>query len=418
MESALQPIIEEYKVDAFDALHFKLIPIYKRPLNDLIVREKSDLEAGESFNPEMTHQIFGESEKIFGYKDLSVTIAVMAGSLSTYVDIKYSEKISPNLSKGVEPDDIVKEMSKIYDEKLITSEAGFWETFGEELSFRPFGTLKSGYTLNKGGHAHEFVIYHVDQTADNFDEFTKYHKRMEPFLMYFIDGSSFITLDENWSFYILYEKFTSHSSPEKRYALVGFLTMYAFYAFPEHVRPRVSQVLILPPFRGMGHATRLLEVVYDDFVPLPKVIDITVEEPSPDFQRLRDFLDCKRCLQLNECLQQIKSAITSSNAPATNGRSVGADGDANSCPKRRRTSAVVPAVSVNPAAPFVCVAKEKLKLCKKQAYRVYDILRLFLLPRNNPDAEAKYKNALKERTKIIYRVSLLIHPHFATNSVV
>ncbi|KAL7060793.1 hypothetical protein AAHC03_09409 [Spirometra sp. Aus1] len=391
MEGALQSLIDEYKVDAFDALHFKLI------------REKSDLQDGESFNPEMTHQIFGESEKIFGYKDLDVTVAVMAGSLSTYVDIKYSEKISPNLSKGVEPDDIIKEMSKIYDEKLITSEADFWKTFEEELNFRPFGTLKSGYTLSKGGHAHEFVIYHVDQSADNFEEFTKYHKRMEPFLMYFIDGSSFITLDENWSFYILYEKFTSHSSPEKRYALVGFLTVYAFYAFPEHVRPRVSQALILPPFRGMGHATRLLESVYDDFVPLPKVIDITVEEPSPEFQRLRDFLDCKRCLQLDECLRQIRSAIASSAALATNGRVAGEDEEVPSCPKRRRTSAMALAATANPAAPFVCVAKERLKLCRKQAYRVYDILRLFLLPRNNPEAENKYKNALKERTKIIYR---------------
>ncbi|VDM03087.1 unnamed protein product [Schistocephalus solidus] len=282
-------------------------------LNNLIVREKSDLQEGESFNPEMTHQIFGERLEC---------------------DCRY---------------DIIKEM--------------------KELNFRPFGTLKSG-------HAHEFVIYHVDQSADNFDEFIKYHERMEPFLIYFIDGSSFITLDENWSFYIF--------SPEKRYGLVGFLTVYAFYAFPEHVRPRISQALILPPFRGMGHATRLLEAVYDDFVPLPKVVDITVEEPSVEFQRLRDFLDCKRCLQLNEYTP--------------------------SCPKRRRTSVVASAVTLNPAS-------EKLKLCRKQAYRVYDILRLFLLPRTNTEAETKYKNALRERTKIIYRVSLLIHHHFTPNSV-
>ena len=100
--------------------------------------------------------------------------------------------------------------------------------------------------------------------------------------MYFVDGSNFITLDDRWSLYVLYEKYTSASSPQKRYAFAGYMSVYRFYAYPENVRPRVSQLVILPPFQKMGHATRLLETVYEDLVPLPEVIDITGES-SPTY---------------------------------------------------------------------------------------------------------------------------------------
>lgn len=53
------------------------------------------------------------------------------------------------------------------------------------------------------------------------------------------------------------------------------MTVYKFYAYPTNLRPRVSQVLVLPPFRNNGHATSLLNTFYRDFVPIPNVIDIS-----------------------------------------------------------------------------------------------------------------------------------------------
>lgn len=41
------------------------------------------------------------SEQIFGYRDLKVGIFYTADSLSTYIDISYTSKVDPQLSKGV-----------------------------------------------------------------------------------------------------------------------------------------------------------------------------------------------------------------------------------------------------------------------------------------------------------------------------
>ncbi|VDD84592.1 unnamed protein product [Mesocestoides corti] len=191
VENSLSSIINEYEADALGVVHFKLI------------REKEDLDSDESFNPDMTHQVFGESETIFGYKDLDVTIAYMAGSLSTFIDIRYSEKIPRSLSNGAEPDDIYKILKKFYTQELITSKARFLETFQEELMFKPFGQLKSGYTIKSDGKSREFVVHFVDYASPDFEAFSSYLTRMEPFVLFFVDGSSFIDLDDRWNFYVL-----------------------------------------------------------------------------------------------------------------------------------------------------------------------------------------------------------------------
>lgn len=60
-----------------------------------------------------------------------------------------------------------------------------------------------------------------------------------------------------------------------RYASVGLATVYHYYAYPNHIRPRVSQVLILPPFQGIGLGTHLLQAIYHEYVGRDIVKDIT-----------------------------------------------------------------------------------------------------------------------------------------------
>lgn len=132
-----------------------------------------------------------------------------------------------------QPDNILKAMKRIYEQELITSKAAFLDTFDEELQFKPYGNLKIGFTLNEGrhcvpeciqifminqfdylfllltlgfiieGHSRDFVVHYVDHKSDDFEAFAKYLVRMEPFLMYFVDGANFITIDDRWCFYVL-----------------------------------------------------------------------------------------------------------------------------------------------------------------------------------------------------------------------
>ena len=63
-----------------------------------LVRESKDVDDEETtFNPEMSHQVFGENETIFGYKDLKIKVQCFALSVRAS-DIWFSQCfISPPL---------------------------------------------------------------------------------------------------------------------------------------------------------------------------------------------------------------------------------------------------------------------------------------------------------------------------------
>ena len=62
-----------------------------------------------------------------------------------------------------------------------------------------------------------------------------------------------------------------------RYGIVGYATVYQYYAYPANVRPRISQVLVLPPYQKKGLGSRLLNTIYQHYMNDDKVVDITGE---------------------------------------------------------------------------------------------------------------------------------------------
>lgn len=58
-------------------------------------------------------------------------------------------------------------------------------------------------------------------------------------------------------------------------------------------------MLILPPFQKLGIGTRMLQVIYDYYRSQRNIIDITVEDPALEFQRMRNFVDARLCLKLS-----------------------------------------------------------------------------------------------------------------------
>ncbi|RZF43934.1 hypothetical protein LSTR_LSTR006742 [Laodelphax striatellus] len=79
-----------------------------------------------------------------------------------------------------------------------------------------------------------------------------------------------------------YEKYSSDGAV--MYSVAGYTTVYEYYAYPNHVRPRISQVLVLPPHQKQGICTRLLNAIYDHYKADDGVLDITVEDPTEEFQ--------------------------------------------------------------------------------------------------------------------------------------
>lgn len=74
--------LQNFVTSALDCTRFRLI------------REDADFEEeAAAFHPEMAHQIFGEQENIFGYRDLQIDVCFAAGPLDIYFNIKYSKKV-------------------------------------------------------------------------------------------------------------------------------------------------------------------------------------------------------------------------------------------------------------------------------------------------------------------------------------
>lgn len=91
MDGLVRKDLDSYVSRANDVIFFKL------------VRRESDIEEDKgTFHPEFTHQIFGESENIFGFKDLKILMCYSSGLLTRFISVSYSEKIPASLSKGVE----------------------------------------------------------------------------------------------------------------------------------------------------------------------------------------------------------------------------------------------------------------------------------------------------------------------------
>uniref|UniRef100_A0A3P8VFC8 Histone acetyltransferase type B catalytic subunit n=1 Tax=Cynoglossus semilaevis TaxID=244447 RepID=A0A3P8VFC8_CYNSE len=282
-------------------------------------------------------------EVAFGYKGLQIQLFYTAGNLSNLFKVKYGSKVTETFD-CVEPDDVE---GKIRE---------------KEANFKPFGTLLHSYTF----HSEEageltYQIHKADITCPGFQE---YHERLQTFLMWFIETASFIdTDDDRWDFFLVFEKYNKDG--ESLYATVGYMTVYNYYVYPDKTRPRVSQMLILPPFQGEGHGAQLLEAVHRFYCSLPKVQDITAEDPSENYVKLRDYVLVKLC-------QNLPSFATDK-------------------------------LHLGFSADMVREAQDKLKINKKHARRVYEILRLRATDMSDEEKARDFRLEVKRRLFGPYR---------------
>jgi len=349
MDDTLKWNATPYLSDANEVVNFHII----RSEADFANRHKI-----ESFHPDMSHQIFGEKEQIFGYTNLKINLYYIATTLQCFVEINYKSKMAKT-EENIEADNIQECLNKaLTPTNYLTNINQFSMALQEHYEFKPFGVKVHAYsrTCRKTQQTRNYEVYMVEHTTSKF---RSYHERMESFILWFIDAASQIDADDpKWNFFVIYEKY-KESDGTFSYHFVGYTTIYKFYAYPDKIRPRISQVLILPPHQRKGHCAELLKVIYQQYVNLPNVLDMTAEDPSENFQRVRDFVDCSNCATLQEF----------------------------------QPGLLVKGFSKK----MLKVAHEKFKINKKQAGRVYEILRLQSTNVNNLIEYAEYKDYLRKR---------------------
>lgn len=223
--------------------------------------------------------------------------------------------------------------------------------------FEPPGEMI--HEFKSGGRT--FQIYLCESTTANFQQ---YHARLESFIFWFIDASSRIEHDERWRFFLAFEKYENKDG-ETRYASVGYATAYMYFHYPDKIRPRIAQFLVLPPFQRKGVGSALLNKIYEHFRGQENVCDITVEDASEEFQRLRNTIDCR--------LLKTLPSFSTENLKKGFSTAMGQE------------------------------AKEKFKINPKQSRIIYEILRLEITETGSRNDDYKaYRLDVKKRLNMTF----------------
>ncbi|XP_001359056.3 histone acetyltransferase type B catalytic subunit [Drosophila pseudoobscura] len=343
---------QEYLLDALEVVDFKLI------------RDKADINNDDLiFHPVMAHQIFGETETIFGYQDLHVRVFYTAGPLHIYLGVEYGTRVNEVSAGEMNADDVVGTIAhSLPDGCYFINLDEFLKTLDKADKFQPFGEKIGEYTRpSDDGSERLFEFYQCDYKVPSF---LKFFARLQTFILWFVDAASYIDTDDaQWCYFVCYEKY-KNGDGQYQYATAGYTTVYEYYAYPQNKRPRISQMMILPPFQKLGLATQLVETIYKYYQSQKNVVDITVEDPSEDFQRLRNFVDARFCKEL----------------------------------KSFARNEIVKGFSKE----MVREARETLKLNPRQVRKVYELLRLYYTNVNDDKEYRSYRLEVKKRLNAVY----------------
>ncbi|XXQ31732.1 histone acetyltransferase [Plasmodiophora brassicae] len=359
------------EVDARSVIHFQL------------VRDPSELDRGRSvkqrfaYSPEFVHQIF-QDEKIKGHESPLLTMHFAAHSLyllgPDFVSIRQSS----------DADDVLGAL-----EAFLPNQPDFatldQDVFIKKLKepFAPLGKLIASYECVEAPDT-DPVPFFIRKADFAMKGVRKLHERLRFHATCFIENASFIDdSDDKWSLLLLYrQRQPSESVNASKFVdICGYVTVYSFYAHPGGERHRLSQIIVFPPYQRQGHGRRLLQAVYDNAIECG-CFEVTVEDPAPAFQRLRDVLDLQRIVGAGFFARSDSSDVSKS--PGTRR-------------KRQRTSSFPNALEKWDAR-YAKDIREQLKIPISQIRRLYEMLKLHEL-RSNDDEQAwtDYRLEVKRR---------------------
>ncbi|KAJ2351957.1 histone acetyltransferase 1 [Coemansia sp. RSA 2618] len=284
---------------------------------DSDLTEDAEDEDGEDgadviqFHPVFTYPIYGEHERIFGYKGLKLNLSYAAGSLATHFEVQYAKRIEQMETTSLvalKADDVDTPMRSVLAGSICSTRAEFAQSVARDTrEFRPAGRKVHEYADRSGRD--ERLAYEIYESGFGDSEFRRYHERLQTLVLFFIEGAQFIdTGDERWRVFTVFERLDLGGQPS--YSLVGFCTMYRFYCWPERRRARISQFLVLPPFQGQGHGSALYQYIYAAVVGSSEYADLSVEDPSEAFDDMRDRNDMRYLLE-HKAFEHIEGAPVS-----------------------------------------------------------------------------------------------------------
>ncbi|CAH2069713.1 unnamed protein product [Thlaspi arvense] len=276
-----------------------------------LVSSKEEVDSPEipSVNPVDLSDFFGGDGKIYGYQGLKINVWINCISLHSYADVTYQS--TTNGDKGIT--DLKSALQNIFAETIVANKDEFLQTFSTEKGFIR-NMVSDGEVIHSGAidgssinaqvAPSDLQVLRMKIGSPNAGLL---YSRLVPLVLLFVDGSNPIDVtDPDWHLYLLIQK--KEEKEEPSYRIVGFSAIYKFYRYPDRLRMRLSQILVLPSFQGKGFGSYLVEVVNKVAV-AEYIYDLTVEEPSEKFQHIRTCIDINRLRAFDPIKPAIDSAI-------------------------------------------------------------------------------------------------------------
>ncbi|KAJ6546965.1 acyl-CoA N-acyltransferase [Mycena capillaripes] len=403
----------EWTSDANEALTLSLV----RATED--EQALGDDESYLDFHPHFTYPIFGEEEKIYGYNDLVIDLRFASGSLAQFLEVKHSKKLASSSTV----DDVQGTLTSFMPSDYYKDEKAFLARVEEDATtFRPTGQMIYTYTrpaphssvISKGKGVAQpqtldpesedavvFEVYHITWNSPGFREL---HRRMQLFILLYIEAGSYINEDEDtWEFAVLYEKRKRRTAPNTTtYHFVGYSSLYPFYCFPEKVRLRLSQFLILPPYQRSGHGSELYTAIYQYVLSQPNIAELTVEDPAEAFEDLRDKNDLLMLLSHQRFMEEGFGGESVSHG----GGRAGGIGKGGRSGRGGNTSVIAKGKMGPPTEkPWAEKWRKEMKIAGRQFNRLVEMLILLRLDPTDGHAMRAYRIQVKER---LYRFNFEI----------
>ncbi|BGP54026.1 hypothetical protein JCM8202_003025 [Rhodotorula sphaerocarpa] len=306
---------EDWSVSGVSALRLRLART--KAQEEQLAKEEHALV--EPFSPLFVYPIYGEEETIFGYKGLDIDYRFASGSLAQYLGITYDDKFPDTAT--VKADDPEKILYDFIPPDYTKSLETFDKTVEEDgKAFRPLGKRVGAYRTKERGQNgkgkgkaesragpvlpdRDWELIE-DPDADDKDGvryegywtnwdtpgFKEYHRRMQIFALFYIEGASYIDEEDGrWEFVTLFER--RKKGDDVSYHFVGYVSFYAFFCWPDTKRLRLAQFVILPLYHQRGHGSALYSLCYRNILKRDEISELTVEDPSEAFEDMRDKCD-------------------------------------------------------------------------------------------------------------------------------
>ncbi|KAJ7184360.1 acyl-CoA N-acyltransferase [Mycena filopes] len=370
----------DWTCDANEALTLSLVRAQE---DELVLGEE---ESYSDFHPGFTYPIFGEEEKIYGYSDLVIDLRFASGSLVQFLEVKHSKKLASSSTV----DDVDKTLTGFMPTDFYRDEKAFLARVEEDATtFKPTATLKGKALPSRklNPESEEAIVFEVYHATWNSPGFQELHRRMQIFILLYIEAGSYIDEEEDtWEFVVLYEKRKRRNSPGvSTYHFAGYSSLYPFYCFPERVRMRLSQFVILPPYQRSGHGSELYTAIYQYVLSQPHIAELTVEDPAEAFEDLRDKNDLLMLLSHQRFMEEGFGGESVSHGGGRAG-GVGKGG------RSGRGKMGPPADK-----PWVEKWRKDLKIAGRQFHRLVEMLILLRLDPTDGRAMRAYRLQVKER---------------------